>query len=93
MNLHLLPCNQILEVPLQVEKVLVHFIPYKIWPLMYIAATITSTPLYQTGQGVFYTELEVLCFRPIDMHTPSLNIREGVEFLKVITAKQVPGKV
>jgi hypothetical protein len=26
---------------------------YKSWPLKYIALTITSTPLYQTGQGVF----------------------------------------
>jgi hypothetical protein len=75
------------------KRYLVHFIPYKIWPVKYIAPTITSTPLYQTGQGVFYTKLEVLCFHPVDMHTPSLNIGEGIEFLKVITAKQVPEKV
>jgi hypothetical protein len=74
------------------EKV-VHFIPYKIWPLKYIAPTITSTPPYQTRQGVFYTELEVLCLNPVDMYIPSIKIGEGIEFSKVITAKQVPGKV
>jgi hypothetical protein len=31
----------------------VYFIPHKSWQLKYIAPTITSTPLYQTGQGVF----------------------------------------
>jgi hypothetical protein len=35
------------------KKVLVYFVPHKSWPLKYIAPTITSTPLYQTGQGVF----------------------------------------
>jgi hypothetical protein len=39
------------------KRDLVYFIPYKSWPLKYIAPTITSTPLYQTVQGVFQTEL------------------------------------
>jgi hypothetical protein len=72
---------------------LVHFVPYKIWPLKYIALTITSTPQYQTRQGMFYTKLKVLCFHPVDMHTPSLKIREDIEFSKVITAKQVTGSL
>jgi hypothetical protein len=35
------------------DRYLVYFIPYKRLPLKYIAPTLTSTPLYQTGQGVF----------------------------------------
>jgi hypothetical protein len=35
------------------KRYLVYLIPYKSWPLKYIAPTITSTPLYQIGQGVF----------------------------------------
>jgi hypothetical protein len=34
-----------------------------------------------------------LCFHPVDMHTPSHKIEEDIEFRKVITAKQMPGKV
>jgi hypothetical protein len=93
MNLHWLTYIQILEVPLQVENVLSLFHTQKSWPLKYIVSTITSTPLYQIGQGVFYTELEVLCFHPVDMHTLSLKIEEGIEFPKVINAKQLPEKV
>jgi hypothetical protein len=72
------------------KRYLVYFIPHKSWPLRYIAPTITSTPLYQIGQGVFETRLGVLCFHPVDMHTPSLKIEEDIEFPKVITAKQMP---
>jgi hypothetical protein len=75
------------------NRYLVYFIPYKGWPLKYIAPTLTSTPLYQTGQGVFQTGLGVLCFHPVDMHTPSDKIEEDIKFPKVITAKQVPEKV
>jgi hypothetical protein len=35
------------------KRYLVYFIPQKSWPLKNIAPTITSTPLYQTGQGEF----------------------------------------
>jgi hypothetical protein len=34
-----------------------------------------------------------LYFHPADMHTPSHKIQEDIEFPKVLTAKQVPGKV
>jgi hypothetical protein len=34
------------------NRYLVYFIPYKSWPLKYIAPTLTSTPLHQTGQGL-----------------------------------------
>jgi hypothetical protein len=34
-----------------------------------------------------------LCFHPADMHRPSRKIQEDIEFSKVLTAKQVPGKV
>jgi hypothetical protein len=61
---------------------LVYFIPYKSWPLKYITPTITSTPLYQTGKGVFQTGLGALCFYLVDMHTPSLKIEEDIEFSK-----------
>jgi hypothetical protein len=54
--------------------------------------TLANTSLYQTGKGVFSTELEVLCFHPVDMHTPSPKIKEDIEFPKVLTAKQLPGK-
>ena len=75
------------------QRYLVYFIPYKSWPLKYIAPTITSTPLYKTRQGVFYTGLGVLCFLPVDMHSPSPKIKADIEFSKVIIAKQMPGKV
>jgi hypothetical protein len=75
------------------NRYLVHFIPYKSWPFKYIAPTLTSTPLYQTEQGVFKTGLGVLCFHPVDMHTPSRKIEEHIKFPKVITAKQVPRRV
>jgi hypothetical protein len=75
------------------QRYLVYFIPYKSWPLKYIVPTITSTPLYQIGQGVFLTELDVLCFHPVGMHTPSPQIKEDIQFPKVITAKQNPRKV
>jgi hypothetical protein len=67
---------------------LVYFIAHKSWPLKYITPTI-RTPLYQTGQGVFQTRLGVLCFHPVDMHTPSLKIEEDIDFPKLITAKQM----
>jgi hypothetical protein len=54
--------------------------------------TITSTQLYQTRQEVFETELEVLCFHPVDMHTPSPKIEEDNEFPIVLIAKQLLGK-
>jgi hypothetical protein len=63
-----------------------------LWSPKYITRTITSTPLYQTRQGVFQTELEVLCFHLVDMYTPSLKIKGDIEFPKVIAAKQLPGK-
>jgi hypothetical protein len=44
--------EQILEVPLQVEKWLSLINIQKSWPLKGIVPTITSTPLYQTEQGV-----------------------------------------
>jgi hypothetical protein len=53
MNLYCLICTQILEVALQVENGLSLINIQKSWPLKNIAATITSTLLFQTGQGVF----------------------------------------
>jgi hypothetical protein len=53
MNLGLLTCIQKLEVPLQMVNGLSLIHNQNCWPLKYIAPTITSTPLYQTGQGVF----------------------------------------
>jgi hypothetical protein len=72
------------------KRYFVYFIPHKSWPLKYIAPTITRTPLYQTGHAVFQTRLGVLCFHPVDIHTPSLKIEEDIKFPKVITAKQMP---
>jgi hypothetical protein len=51
-------------------------------PLKGIVPTI-STPLYQTGN-----ELEVLCFHPINMHTPPVKIEEDIEFAKVLNVKK-----
>jgi hypothetical protein len=34
-----------------------------------------------------------LFFHPVDMHIAYLKIEEDIEFLKMITAKQMPGKV
>jgi hypothetical protein len=65
-----------LEVPLQVEKVLSLFHTQKGWPLKGIVPTLINTPLYQTRQGVFQTELYVLYFYSVDMHTPSPKIEK-----------------
>jgi hypothetical protein len=53
MNLYWLTCIQILDIPLQVEKENNVVNMQKSWPLKGIVPTITRTPLYQTGQGVF----------------------------------------
>jgi hypothetical protein len=49
------------------KKYLVYFILHKSRPLKYIAPTITSTPLYKTGQVVFQTGLGVLFFHPSEI--------------------------
>jgi hypothetical protein len=77
-----------LEAPLQVEKGLCLINIKKSWPLKGIVPTITSTPLYQIGLEVFKTELEVLCFHLVGMHTPSSRIKEDIEFPKVLNVKQ-----
>jgi hypothetical protein len=41
------------------------------WPLRDIVPTIANMQLYQTGLGVFQTELKVFLFNPVGMHTPS----------------------
>jgi hypothetical protein len=51
MNLDWLTCIQILEFPLQMEKDSL-FHTQKSWPLKGIVPSITSTPLYEIGQGV-----------------------------------------
>jgi hypothetical protein len=57
MNLDWLTCIQILEAPLQVVNGLGLNNIQKNWTLRDIVPTLTNTPLYQTGQGVFQTEL------------------------------------
>jgi hypothetical protein len=56
----------------------------KSWPLRDIVPTIADTPLYQTGQGVFQTELNIFLFKLIDMHTPSPKVEEDIKFPKVL---------
>jgi hypothetical protein len=53
MNLYLLTFIQILDVPIQVEKELSLINFQKNWPLKGIVPTITSKPLFETGQGMF----------------------------------------
>jgi hypothetical protein len=62
------------------------------WSLRDVGATIANSPPYQTGQGVFQTELEVLLFHPVDIHTPSPKMEKDIEFPKVLTTKQLLGK-
>jgi hypothetical protein len=50
--------------------------------------TITNTPLYQTRQEVFQTELEVFHFHPGDMHTSSPKIKEVIEFQRGLSVKR-----
>jgi hypothetical protein len=57
------------------NRYFVYFIPYKSWPLKYIAPTHTGTPLYQTGLGV-------LSFHPVDMHTLSCKTKKILNFQK-----------
>jgi hypothetical protein len=56
-----------------------------------VGPTIVNSPLYQIGQEVFQTELEVLFFHLVDMHTLSPKIEEDNELPKVLTAKQLLG--
>jgi hypothetical protein len=51
-------------------------------------ATITNTPLYQTEQGVFQTELKVLLFTLVDMHELTLKIKEDMKFQRGLSVKQ-----
>jgi hypothetical protein len=55
---------------------------------MGIVLTVTIKPLLQTGQGVFQSDLEVLLFPPVNMHTPSLKIEEDIEFQRRLIVKQ-----
>jgi hypothetical protein len=49
---------------------------------------ITNTPLYQTEQGVFQTELKVLLFNLVDMHELTLKIKEDMKFQRGLSVKQ-----
>jgi hypothetical protein len=51
--------------------------------------TIVITPLYQIGQEVFQTEIKVLVFNLVGMHTPSPTIEEDVEFQRGLRVKQI----
>jgi hypothetical protein len=53
-----------------------------------IVLTVRSTPLYQIGQGVFRTDIQVLLFDQVDKHTPPPKIEEDIEFLKVLNVEQ-----
>jgi hypothetical protein len=49
---------------------------------------ITSTPLYQTGQGVLYDGLQIFLFDVVDMHRLNPTIVEFIEFQKGLSVKQ-----
>jgi hypothetical protein len=54
--------------------------------------TVTNKPLLQTGKGVFQSDLEVLLFHNVGMHTSSPNIEEVMEFQKRLIVKLIPEK-
>jgi hypothetical protein len=54
----------------------------------YIMLANANTPLHQTEQRVFQTEIKVLLLNLVDMHAPSPKIKEYIEFQKVLNVKQ-----
>jgi hypothetical protein len=60
----------------------------KSWPLKGIMPTITSTPLYQTRQGVLYDGLQILLFDVVDMHRLHPMIGEVMEFQRRLSVKR-----
>jgi hypothetical protein len=60
----------------------------KRWPLRDFVFPITNTSLYQTRLAVFQSELYILLFHPIDVHTPSPKIEEYIEFPKLPNIKK-----
>jgi hypothetical protein len=82
-----------LGVPLQVEEgTWFIFCPKELATYVYCSHYHKCTPVPKTGQGVFQTELYVLHFHPVDMHTPTPKIEEDFEFPNVLTAKQLSEK-
>jgi hypothetical protein len=45
--------------------------------------SITSTPLYQSRQGVLHDGLQILLFDVVDMHRLNPTIEEVMEFQKI----------
>jgi hypothetical protein len=87
MNLYWLTYILLLDLPLQVGKGTCAINIQKSWPLKGIVPTLANTPQYQTGQGVFQTELLVLRFHAVDMHTTYPKIEEVIAFQRGLSIK------
>jgi hypothetical protein len=64
----------------------------KLWSIKLFATAIATPPELNFGRGVFHSDLQTLHYHQDDMHTQYLTNEEDIEFQKVISAKQMPGK-
>jgi hypothetical protein len=59
------------------------------WSLREFEPTSINSSLHKIGQGVLQDGLKTFLFDLVDMHTPSPNIVECMEFPKVLLIKQI----
>jgi hypothetical protein len=52
----------------------------KSWPLMDIKSIIINPLVLKFGQGILHDGLQTFLFYMIDMHRPTPNIQEVIEF-------------
>jgi hypothetical protein len=51
--------------------------------------TTMDTSVHQTRQGKLQTDLKTLVFHLVDMHRPSLNMAEDMEFERELSVNQI----
>jgi hypothetical protein len=75
------------------HRFLFRFESKKGWTLMDIVFTSINSPVHKFGQGVLQDGLQTLLFDLVDMHRPSPNMEEDIEFQRVLNVKQILEKL
>jgi hypothetical protein len=63
-----------------------------LWSIKLFTTAIATPPELNFGRGVFHSDLQTLHYHQDDKHTQYLTNKEDIEFQKVLSAKQMPGK-
>jgi hypothetical protein len=64
----------------------------KLWSIKLFATAIATPPELNFGRGVFHNDLQTFHYHQDDMNIQYPKNKEDIEFQKVISAKQMPGK-